>query len=66
MTAMLTPITRDAKRPHLLQKIAVLERFNGQTFLSREADGTIILGNGSKDLMMAKPGGGGTAWVRRV
>jgi hypothetical protein len=49
---------QDARRPQLLNEIAVLERFNGQTFITREADGTITLGNGSKDPIMATSGTG--------
>jgi hypothetical protein len=65
VTTLMTPADRaiqaaqDVKRPQLLNEISVLERFNGLTFITRNADGTIILGNGNQDPIMANPGGGG-------
>jgi hypothetical protein len=65
VTTLMTPADRaiqaaqDARRPQLLNEISVLERFNGLTFITRNADGTIILGNGNTDPIMANPGGGG-------
>jgi hypothetical protein len=56
---MAIQVAQDAKRPHLLQMIAVLERFNGQTFITNTLDGTIILGNGISDRLVLSMGGDG-------
>jgi hypothetical protein len=62
VTTLMTPADRaiqaaqDIKRPQLLNEISVLERFNGLTFITRNTDGTFLLGNGTKDPIMATSG----------